>query len=305
MSGLIAITGATGFVGQGLLDAAAEQRLAVRALARAEQRPRPSVTWVAGDLANGEALAQLCDGAEAVIHVAGVVNARDAAGFEVGNVAGTMAMVRAAQAMGVPRFVQVSSLAAREPALSAYGASKARAEQVVMASALDWAIVRPPWIYGPHDRDTLDMFKAARLGVVPMPAAGRAGLVHVDDLARLLLILATRPLGAAGHLFEPDDGRIEGWDHGDLARAIGRAMGRKQTWVPRLSPRLLRVLARADGALRGARARMTLDRAAYMSHADWTPSPANRVPASLWTPEVPTRDGLRTTAAWYRAAGWL
>ncbi|WP_410954566.1 NAD-dependent epimerase/dehydratase family protein, partial [Pseudomonas aeruginosa] len=72
----------------------------------------------------------------AVIHVAGVVNAPDPAGFAAGNVAGTLNVIEAAQAAGVRRIIFVSSLAAREPKLSAYGASKAKAEKLVKASGL-------------------------------------------------------------------------------------------------------------------------------------------------------------------------
>lgn len=302
----LAVTGATGFVGQMLLDLAAERGLTVRALARRAQPERPGVEWVAGDLGDAAALARLVDGAEAVIHVAGVVNAPDPAGFEAGNVSGTMAVLRAAQAAGVPRFVHVSSLAAREPELSAYGASKARAERLVRAAPLDWTMVRPPWVYGPRDADTLEMFRAARLGVVPVPH-GRASIIHVADLARLLLALAPANAPGAGQCFEPDDGRPDGWDHADLARAIGSAVrGRgSRLWVPRLPPSLLMFAARADRALRGSSARLTPDRAAYMSHPDWVTSPAARVPAALWQPQVPTREGLKATAEWYRAAGWL
>ena len=85
-----------------------------------------------------------------------------------------LAMLAAATAAGVRRFVFVSSLAAREPQLSMYGASKARAEALVERSGLDWSIVRPPAVYGPGDRETLELFKMARLGLVLMPPAGRA-----------------------------------------------------------------------------------------------------------------------------------
>ena len=125
---LLALTGATGFVGQALVERALAAWNTVRALARKEQAPREGVRWITGDLADSGALARLMRGAEAVIHVAGVVNAPDPAGFEAGNVACTLAVIEAAKAAGVPRLVFVSSLAAREPQLSVYGAYKAKAE---------------------------------------------------------------------------------------------------------------------------------------------------------------------------------
>ena len=72
--------------------------------------------------------------------------------------------------------------------------------------------------------------------------------------------------------------------------------------MSRFLPRaLLAGAARLDRLLRGDKAKLTPDRAAYMSHADWTADPGKRPPAALWTPAVPTEDGLAATAAWYRA----
>ena len=300
----IAVTGGTGFVGQALLDAAAVQGIAVRALARNPQPPREGVTWVAGDLADKAALAALVKGTEAVIHVAGVTTAIDAAGFEAGNVAGTMAMVEASIAAGVPRLVMVSSLSAREPDLSQYGASKARAEQVVKASGLDWTIVRPPAVYGPRDDAMFELFRAARWGIVPTPIQGRASLIHAQDLARLLLALVPGGEAVTHRNFEPDDGRTGGWSHYELARAIGWAVGRRP-WVLGLSPRTMRLAARADTRLRGAKAKLTLDRVGYLNHPDWAVSAAASVPTAIWRPKMETRQGLRNTAVWYREQGWL
>src|SRR5690606_636910 len=134
------------------------------------------VEWVPGDLADRAALARLVAGADAVLHIAGVVNTPDPTGFHLGNVAGTEAVIEAAEAAGVRRLVFVSSLAAREPGLSAYGKSKRHAEEVVQTSGLDWTVVRPPAIYGPRDREILELFKAARWGVVPMPSEGSASI---------------------------------------------------------------------------------------------------------------------------------
>ena len=300
----LAVTGATGFVGRALLEEAARKGLEVRALTRRPQNKATGVEWIAGDLHDRRALMKLVKSAEAVIHVAGVVNTHDPMGFHLGNVEGTLALVEAAVATGVPRFVFVSSLAAREPKLSKYGASKAHAEKLVKASGLDWTIVRPPAIYGPRDREILELFKLARKGVVPMPPPGRSSLIHVADLARLLLALAPPGERASHQVFEPDDGKPEGWSHRELARAIGWAVGRRP-WVPHLSKAMLERLARLDRAFRGRKARLTPDRVGYMVHPDWVSRASKRPPARLWKPEVPTLQGLKATAAWYREQGWL
>ena len=303
----IAVTGATGFVGQALLDRVGLDRASgdIRALTRREQPARNGVDWVAGDLANKAALKRLVTGAEAVIHVAGVVNAADAAGFEAGNVIGTLNVIEAAVAAGVPRIIHVSSLSAREPDLSAYGASKARAEKLVMASGLDWTIVRPPAIYGPRDTEMFELFRLARWGLLPMPPSeGRASLIHVDDLARLLLALVPGGEDVSHQTFEPDDGKPGGWSHYELARAIGWAMGRRP-WVVHLSRASLERAARADRMLRGAKAKLTLDRVGYMAHPDWVASNGACPPPALWKPRIPTREGLKATAGWYRENRWI
>lgn len=301
---LIAVTGATGFVGQALLDAAGAQGVEVRALTRSAQPARPGVQWIAGDLADSAALRKLMHGCEAVIHVAGVVNAPNRAAFETGNVLGTLAVIEAVQATGVRRLVHVSSLSAREPGLSAYGASKARAEQLVRASGLDWTMVRPPAIYGPRDRDLFELFRAAKWGVVPVPAEGRTSLLHVEDLVRLLLALVPAREETEHRTYEADDGKRGGWAHSEMARVIGWAMGRRPM-VLRLSKRSLERAARADMMLRRSKARLTLDRVGYMVHPDWAVSATARVPAELWRPRIETRAGLKATAQWYREAGWL
>ena len=299
----LAITGATGFVGSPLIEIASAAGHQINALTRREQPARDQVNWINGDLSSREALEQLVDGADAVIHVAGTISAQSAAGFEIGNVAGTLAMLAAATAGGVQRFVHVSSLAAREPKLSLYGGSKARAEELVHSSGLDWAIVRPPAVYGPGDRETLELFRMAKLGLMLMPPKGRVSVIHADDLCRLLLALAG-PAAPSSILIEADDGKPGGWTHREFARALAAAVGTKAAVIS--SPGiLLRLAARADQLLRGEKAKLTVDRAAYFSHRNWVIEPKRACPPKLWRPQVDTMDGLKHTADWYRAQGWL
>ncbi len=297
----LAITGATGFVGAHLLDLALGAGHRVRALTRRPQEPRDGVTWIDGALDRPDSLSALVDGADAVIHVAGVINAPDAAGFEAGNVAGTAAMLEAVEKAGVARFVHVSSLAAREPCLSMYGASKVRSETLVEASPLSTAIVRPPAVYGPGDRETLDLFKMAGRGLILVPPQGRLSLIHVDDLARLLLALAA---STNIDVIEPDDGHPGGWSHREFGDALGRAVGRPARTIV-IPPSLMSLGARLDRLVRGANAKLTPDRVAYFCHPDWVASPDRAPPSGLWTAQIDTAQGLAATASWYRAQGWL
>ena len=300
---IIAVTGGTGFVGSHFIDAATAAGHEIQALTRRPQKPRSGIHWVPGSLTDPDSLRQLVSGSDAVVHIAGVINAGEPAEFERANVEGTLAMLAAATAAGVTRFVHVSSLAAREPKLSRYGASKARSETLVERSGLDWAIVRPPAVYGPGDRETLELFRMASLRLMLLPPRGRVSLIHVDDLARLLLVLAESDR-QSGVLYEPDDSAENGWSHKQLAQAIGRAVGKSQLALS-MPKTMLKIGAAVDQLVRRERAKLSSDRAAYFSHSDWVVRTDRRPPPELWRPQVPTEQGLAETASWYRAEGWL
>lgn len=301
----IALTGATGFVGQAVLDAAEREGIAIRALTRRAQAPREGIDWVEGSLSDPASLTALCQGSDAVIHVAGLTNTPDPLEFELANVAGTQNLITAVKETKTRRFIFVSSLAAREPKLSLYGASKAQAEALVETSALDWTIVRPPGVYGPRDIDYLEMFRSAKFGFVPLPPRGASSIIHVDDLARLLLTLVdAQPALVRRQMFEPDDGREGGWSHKELASAIGTAIGRR-VFAPHLPKSLMTFGARLDGLLRKDKARLTRDRVDYMVHPNWVARSAKRVPPAVWTPRIPGEEGLARTAEWYRTEGLL
>ena len=299
---VIALTGGTGFVGSRLIDHALAAGHQVRALTRRPQPPRDGLTWIDGGLDDHTALTRLVAGAEAIVHVAGVINAPDRAGFAAGNIAGTEAMLAAAASAGIKRFVHVSSLAAREPALSDYGWSKAEAEARVVASDRDWTVVRPPAVYGPADMEMREMFRLARFGLALLPPTGRLSVIHVDDLVALLLTLTNNDLGGA--ILEADDGVEGAWTHKAFGLALGKAVGKRV--LPIALPRAVMALAaQGDRLVRGRKAKLTPDRVAYFCHPDWTVDPDKRPPSQLWQPKIATPDGLAATAAWYRANGLL
>lgn len=294
---VIAVTGGTGFVGSHFIEHALAQGHQLRALTRRPQAERAGVTWIEGALDKPDSLAALVQGADAVLHIAGVINVPDRAAFAAGNIEGTRAVIAAVETAGIRRFVQVSSLAAREPELSDYGWSKAEADKLVMASRLDWTIVRPPAIFGPRDQEMLELFKLAKYHVMPLPpAGGRMSVIAVGELIRLLLTLPTSN-ALIRETVEPDDGAPNGWNHSDFARAIGAAMNSKVLPLPLPRP-VLNAIAALDGLLRGKKAKLTPDRVAYFCHQDWVSHA--RPPADVWEPQEDTPTALAATARWYR-----
>lgn len=299
----LAVTGGTGFVGSHLLALARERGFPLRALTRKWRPPEPGVDWIEGTLDRREGLTRMCEAADAVVHIAGAISARDRAEFEAVNVGGTAAMVDAARAAGIKRFIHISSLSAREPGLSDYGWSKAKSERIVASSGLNWTILRPPAIYGPGDRETLDLFRMARRGLFALPPKGRLSVIHVADLCRLILDLLDEE-ESWGELYEPDDGAETGWSHAEFARAIGQALDKRPATLHMPRP-IMQLAAGADRLVRGSKAKLTSDRVRYFCHPDWVAAPERRPPPCLWRPQVQTSQGLRDTAQWYLQNGWL
>lgn len=300
----LAITGATGFVGRHLLNLATAKGHEVRALTRSAQAPLAGVNWIEGAIDPAHGLDRLVEGVDAVIHVAGAISARDRAGFAACNIDGTAAMIAAAQAANVRRFIHVSSLAAREPALSDYGWSKAESERRVELSGLDWTIVRPPAVYGPGDREMLELFRMAARGIVLLPPPGRLSLIEVSDLARLLLSSARSATTGVRKIYEPDDGTVRGLDHKSFARLLGDAVGRRIVALS-VPGGVLRLASMLERLTKGDKAKLTADRVRYFCHPDWVARRSLAPPVRLWQPKIGPEAGLRATALAYRDAGWL
>ncbi len=215
---LVALTGATGFIGSTLIKQLHQAGWHVNALYRPRAGRLPvstqDLTWVAGALHDSPSLATLMAGADAVIHCAGAVRGTSRADFDRINETGVHNVVQAAAAQThPPRLLLVSSLAARMPDLSHYAASKWRGEEVLKASTLRWSIFRPPAVYGPGDRELLPLFKSMAKGIAPLPAGadGRFSMLHVDDLAAAMVHCLSQE-GGDGLTFELDDGRAGGYD---------------------------------------------------------------------------------------------
>jgi len=299
----VAITGGTGFLGGHVLRIAAERGHEIRALARTRQLSHANVEWVRGALDDYGSLAELVEGCDAVIHMAGAINASALAGFVEANVTGTASMLTATEAAGIKRFVQVSSLSAREPDLSNYGWSKAAAEALVLQSPLDWTIVRPPAIFGAGDREILELFRMAkRKGFVPLPPRGRLSLIEAGDLAGLLIDLIDARQ-AIGQIYEPDDGTIDGYGHRDFVRMVGAAVGRPGVLTLAVPPLVLKLVGAAERLRYGDRAKLTADRVRYYCHPDWVCR--KRPPDEVWLPKVKAGQGLAATGEWYAREGWL
>lgn len=306
----VAVTGASGFVGGHLVERLIDAGCGVRALCHRRRPPRSdAIECIEGGLDDAGALARLVEGAEAVVHCGGAVAARRRGDFHRVNAEGTRRLAAAAAAAGAPRFLLISSLAARQPQLSGYAASK-RAGETALArqSRLQWDALRPPAVYGPGDRQVLMVFRLLKRGIALLPAgeSARVSMIHVDDLVSA--ITAWLRLGApSGGVYELADGQREGYTW----RALIDAAARELTVEPRYvspPPAALRVAGHASrlwGYVSGATPFLTPDKVRELRHADWVCRDEGFRRLTGWRPRVPLGEGLRETVNWYRARGWL
>jgi nucleoside-diphosphate-sugar epimerase len=229
-SGAVAITGASGFVGAALACHLASQGWRLRLLVRPGSQNRlPRIDGahvVTGSLGDANALRQLLDGAQALVHCAGAVRGLTRADFDRVNVEGVQALLDATGA--TQRVVHISSLAARHPGLSHYAASKLAGEQRVTGQLPPqrWVVLRPPAIYGPGDRELRPLLDRMMRGLalLPGPPDARFSLLHVHDLTRAVGCLLSGDAGW-GQTHEPDDGHRPGYSWQDLLAAVARLRG--------------------------------------------------------------------------------
>jgi len=312
---LAAVTGATGFIGRHVVSTLRRRGWEVRVLARRHPAellsPYHRFEIVLGDLADLRALEKLVAGADAIIHLAGLVKALGREDFYRVNEAGTDRLLQAAAtAAPAAMLVHVSSLAAREPQLSPYCDSKRRAELLVqeLAGQRICTILRPPAVYGPGDREILPMFKAAKLGVVPYPAAPGAALsmIHVADLAEAIVACLSRS-GPPQATFEIDDGVPGGYRWPDILGALGEAVGRAPMGlrIPRMG---LALVAQANWLLAQIRRKpqvLVPAKVAEIYWPDWVAGGTRLQDVSDWHPTFDAWRGFRDAAKWYAAAHLL
>lgn len=304
----IAVTGATGFVGSHLIAALARRGWTLRLLVR-RWSPLPPLAGVEaeivwGDLDDENALRQLVTGVDAVVHAAGLIKARRLQDFTAVNRDGT---ARLAALVPDTPFVLLSSLAAREPELSPYAASKCAAEQVVASRPGPWLVLRAPAVYGPGDRETLAYFRMVRRGIALQPAVrgARLSLIHAADLAEALALAVER--FPAPSVYEVDDGHERGYRYSDMAHAAGLALGRRERPI-RIPRKILGAVAAANeivGRLGGPVGILTAGKVNEIFHPDWIAHDRRFAGATSFVPRFDLAAGFRDTILWYRAQNWL
>ena len=305
----IAITGATGFVGTALMRRLAATGRKIRALIRpASTHKRPAgieVGWIEGDLEDVASLGRLVDGADAVVHCAGTVRGATRAQFNRVNVDGTARLVNLAlDQHPKPHFLLISSLAAREPQLSPYAASKRAGEAVLVEKSdkLFWTVFRPSAIYGPGDRELTPVFHWMKKGVAPIlgPGNNRFSLLYVEDLVEAIVQWLDRKNNPAC-TYELHDGQPGGYSWRDVIDTVAHLRQGKSVVALRIPLVVAKLFATIN--LMGARAigyapMLTPGKVRELRHTNWVCNNTALNSAIGWTPKILLAEGLQRTLRW-------
>jgi len=280
----------------------------VRALARPHSAHRipdlPGLETIIGSLQDSQSMSRLLQGACAVVHCAGAVRGATAAEFNAVNADGVKQLARVALTLSPkPRFLSLSSLAARAPQLSYYAASKRQGEHVLagMAEDMEWVALRPPAVYGPGDRELLPLFQWMGRGIAPVlgePGA-RVSLLYVEDLCAAVLKWLD-----AGHcrsgVYEINDTQAGGYTWDEIIAKVSDLRARRIIRLPLPAP-LLRSLAAINvttARLIGYAPMLTPGKVRELRHPDWVGDNTALTAAIGWQPEFSLEEGLRRTMGW-------
>ena len=325
----VLVTGGTGFLGSHVAQQLGEQGHEVRALVRQTSDTRflqtlPAVTLVQGTLEDRDSCGRAMADVEAVIHCAALVKARSSAEFRLANVVGTQNMLDAALRAESPpkRFVFVSSLAARAPSptgqplspdaepepVTTYGRTKLEAERAVLARKNDLhvTVLRPTAVYGPRDREMLQLFQYAQMRILPFigDPKGKLTMIFGEDCARAVLRCLDAEI-PSGRAYDLDDGCV--YNRTELAEGLEHAIGKRALVrfpIPEPIVKSVGWLSEAYGRISDRAVMVTREKVDELLQQWVGDSKAAREELGF-QPSVEWKEGAERTAEWYFANGWL
>lgn len=320
------VTGASGFIGANLVESLVADGVEVRVLRRPGfaqgPAPRGTTAHTVDLFAAGARDASLWQGATHVFHLAARTRALNPADFATDNLKPTARLAEVlTQLSAVPRLVFVSSQAAAGPARSAdapvtdahvaqpidaYGRSKHDAEAAVRAVGFPAVIIRPSSVYGPRDRDFLQVFEQLRrpLALQASPSWHRLSLVHVHDVVSVLRLVAMRD-EALGQTFFVEDGAPATWGsvYDEVAAVLRRSPPRLT--VPAAVLHVAAIGSEIAARLRGVDPLLTRAKLELARHPYWLCEATGLRQALGWRAGVSRADGWARTYEWYREAKWI
>ena len=322
------VTGGTGFIGSHTIELLLQRGFNVRCLVR---RTRSNLGWIEGSQAeivrasylDVDTLREAIRDAEYIFHIAGVTKAKKQSQYHQGNVLATRNLLEAATGnSNLKKFCYVSSLTAVGPSpdgtlldeeapcnpITAYGVSKLEAETVcqLYANRLPIVILRPPAVYGPRDRDLLEIFRWVKHGFKPVFGSDekRLSVVYGPELARALVeaTLSEKTSGQTYFVADPTAYRLS-----DVLDQISRMFGKRGITI-RFPSSLLYTLggiAELGSVFSPSASVLNIEKVRDLLQTHWVCSPRKLEEHTGFKTQVPLEESLRHTIEWYREYGLL
>lgn len=189
----ILLTGASGFIGQHLLEALLHAGHDVVCAVRKPQAiARPGLSQFIVDYNKAQEAQDwipALKGVDVVVNAVGILRETPGQTFDVLHRAAPVALFTAATDAGVRHIVQISALGADQQAASRYHLSKKAADDFLLALPLPATIVQPSLVYGPGGASAALFERFASMPLIPLPGGGKQQVqpVHIDDVVSALL----------------------------------------------------------------------------------------------------------------------
>ena len=207
-----------------------------------------------------------------IIHCAGSVRGRGPGDFQTANIDAIQNFINLAKKFTAkPRFILISSMAARQPNLSDYSFSKWKGEQVLRNSFLKWVIVLPTAVYGPGDKALTPLLKMIARGICPniFRSFQKLSILHVDDLALDIVEVVQNFEKYRFKTFEIHDGKDNGYKWGEIIKVL---RGKKRLVMIPIPIKVLKLIAIINcylSVIVGYKPLLTLGKVKELHHPDW------------------------------------
>jgi nucleoside-diphosphate-sugar epimerase len=322
------ITGASGFVGYHLIEAALQNDLevyaAVRKSSKIDHLKHLAINYIDLDYKNPATLKQQLTelNAHYIIHAAGVTSARSQEEYNDINATYTYNLASAAVEAGgnLKKFVLIGSLAAVGPLktldgiiteatppnpVTAYGRSKLLAEeQLRTVKNLNYTILRPTAVYGPRDTGIFIFFKQLVKGIEPYigKAQQKLSFIYVKDVAKA----AVKALyGGNQETFNLSDGNFYGkYELGDITKAVLKLKPVK-FHLPVNFVKIIAVVSEKVSYLRNKPAVVNTEKIDELMAVNWSCNNEKAKAGLGFHPAYNLQQGLAETLTWYKANKWL
>jgi len=322
----VLITGANGFIGSRLCRLLSASGYSVRILCRVSSdlsllNDTPYTKFI-GDITDADSLKPAVTGVDYIIHLAGLIKAKNEAAFFRVNQGGTATLLNSVKNnnLEIKKFVLVSSVAASGPAsgtprkesdpprpLTTYGRSKLAGEEALepFYDLFPITVIRPPAVYGPGDRAIFSLFDLVNRGIRPYMGGGhnRVQMVYVDDLTRGIkaAMESERSIGEKYYIAESESHTTR-----EMIDIMSRLLGKKGfgLYIPSRLMYIFAFISETFFRMIGKPPLFSRDKVRELT-ADWALDVSKAREHLDFETAVDFTTGARTTVEWYRREGWL